>query len=217
MEPSQISHKERLAVIGEYVRERLKKECDGTWGREGELAKRIGFSSAQISNVKDGRRGVGRGLVMALAMHWGLNYEQLERIAFEDWERSRLSREQAAVPIHQTHPNLAATVEYCKGSFPDAYLAEYLRYARHLLRDRPKEVWMQDIQVQYYDWKQRGVLPYEEVSNAEASSIIQQGAAGKAKPADASGSQSKKGHDPSAVHAKHAATAQPPQKKSHAR
>ncbi len=73
----------RVRIVGEYVRARLCLECQQR-GRAAKIAEKTGFAAAHISLIRTGARTVGTDFARAMAELWGLDYEALERLAFEN-------------------------------------------------------------------------------------------------------------------------------------
>jgi len=148
---------ERKRIVGEYVRDRLIRECEGAWGKAFEISKKIGFSPAHVSNVKDGHRNVGNSFAMAMAEYWGMTYSKLEQVALTE-SHTPVPRPQpkAQVEPADDHPSLTATLAYCQGDlYPATFLQQYERKARKLPHDRPRDVWLADIEVQYWEWRRQ--------------------------------------------------------------
>jgi len=154
---------ERKRIVGDYVRERLVAECRQKWGQALVIAKRTGFSAAHVSNVKDGHRNVGDSFAMAMADYWGMTYSDLERLALERLAE-RLARYGVAPAAAQGDesqaaadrlPQLTAVLAECtEDLYPRAFLAEYERRARTVERDRPKNVWLGDLEAKYWEWRE---------------------------------------------------------------
>jgi hypothetical protein len=141
---------EKRQRIGQYVAERLTRECASGWGTAFRIAKGTGLSPSTITKIKDGDRSVGTDVVEALRSYWGLSHAELEAAAFG----KQLARAVAEEEVK--HPNLHATIDWLRGQmFPDAYLDEYEREARTRGPDRAKQEWFHDISARYYEWKDR--------------------------------------------------------------
>ncbi len=162
---------ERRRIVSDYVSDRLVRECKGTWGKAIDVARKTGFSSAHITNVMNRQRTTGDDFAMAVAKYWGIEYAEMERLAVEHAaaaysrersERSGERRDLAPPSIalrpepEDLHPILTAALAYCRSKrvYPLDYLDEYEREARRLPEDRPREVWMADLQVKFWEWKQ---------------------------------------------------------------
>jgi len=170
---------ERRKIVGEYVRERLAKECETTWGRAFEISKRVGFSAAHISNIKDGHRNVGGTFAMAMAEYWGMTYSQLEHLALERLALAyKHQREPAPPPPPDPQPSLSAILtSYRNGKlYPKRFLDSYEEQARQVPLDRPTEVWLADMSAKFWEWKNREKLEEE---SSRASSASSQGKAHK--------------------------------------
>ncbi len=162
-----IDRRERRKIIGEYVRERLVVEVGQSRGNALKIAKHTGFSAAHVSNIKDGHRNVGDTFAMTMADYWGMTYSQLERLALERLAVAYRRRDMPApfaAPASQVEepadrlPQLAAVLGGCDEQFyPKSFLQEYERVARKATRDRPKAVWLADLEVKYWDWRQRRI------------------------------------------------------------
>lgn len=139
-----VKFSERREAIGRYVSARLASECT-VRGRAAEIARQTGFTQAHISLVRDGERKVGDDLAHALAALWGMSYAALEELASG-------GRPPPSAPS-ENMPDLKATLEWCRGSYPDAYLDEYERRARALAEDRPRKSWAADIEARFWEWE----------------------------------------------------------------
>ena len=141
---------ERRYRIGQYVAERLARECEAVRGTAIRISRDTGISPSTITKIKDGDRTVGDEVVDAMMRYWGLSYPELESAAFSE----QLSRPVAEEEVK--HPNLRATIDWLRGQmFPDTYLDEYEREARTRGPDRGKQEWFHDISARYYEWKNR--------------------------------------------------------------
>ncbi len=134
-------------VVETYVRDRLNAECEAR-GRQTQIAEQIGYSSSELSLVRSGKRQLGRGMAQALAAHWGVDYETLQKTA----RGAHAGRE----PATRKHlPNLDATIAFCRGEMPAEFLESYERQARRLPSDRAKREWLTDIDGKYLAWRER--------------------------------------------------------------
>ena len=127
-------------------------EASGSGG--GDLQS-TGLSYSQIAGVRDGDRHVGDGFALAIAMHWGITYPELVRLALE-YHGEAYVPPPAATQVQDMHPQLTATLAYCRSKlYPASFVQEYGIEARKLPHDRPREVWLADMRVKYWEWKQR--------------------------------------------------------------
>jgi hypothetical protein len=141
---------ERRHRIGQYVAERLTRECEAVRGTAIRISRETRISPSTITKIKDGDRTVGDDVVDAMMRYWGLSYTELEAAAFD--EQPGRSRAHTEVKL----PNLRATIDWLRGEmFPDAYLDEYEREARTRGPDRGKQEWFHDISARYFEWKNR--------------------------------------------------------------
>ncbi len=177
-----INRLERKRIVGDYVRERLTAEIGQSRGSALALAKQTGFSAAHISNIKDGHRNVGDTFAMAMADYWGMTYSQMERLALERLAIAfRRGNEPGPIPLPVSEqqepadrlPQLTAAVAECDDEFyPKSFLREYERVARKSPQDRPKAVWLADLEVKYWDWRQRSIHSKGRASIIGSESVI---------------------------------------------
>ena len=98
----------RSAIVG-YVRERLVEECTGHRGKQAEIARVTGFTSAHVANVVSRSRGIGDDFAHALAAYWKMTFAELEAAATE---RARRAPSKAPPPIGQATPMLRHRPEW---------------------------------------------------------------------------------------------------------
>jgi hypothetical protein len=127
-----------------YLRARLKSECK-TRGRATVIADATGFSKGHISNVLKGKAEIGGAFALALMKLWDLDYAELARL------------EEAGGPaVALTKlPNLEATLKFCLGDFPKAFLDRYAASARNQSWDRTKRAWFKEIEARYAEWEEQ--------------------------------------------------------------
>ncbi len=160
---------ERRRLVSDYVKDRLIRECRGTWGKAIGVSRRTGFSTAHITNVMKGNRATGDDFAVAIARYWGMTYAELERLAVERAATAyasaqgnnhdvppRIGPSIATSESLDLHPSLTEAVGYCRarGVYPLTYLEEYETEARRLPEDRPRDVWMADLRVKFWEWQQ---------------------------------------------------------------
>jgi transcriptional regulator with XRE-family HTH domain len=127
----------------EYLRARLKSECK-TRGRAAQIADATGFTKGHISNVLKGKTEIGGNFALALLKLWNLDYAELARA------------EEAAGPSAAAKlPNLEATLQFCLGDFPKAFLDRYAAGARNQSWDRTKRAWFKEIEARYAEWEEQ--------------------------------------------------------------
>lgn len=66
----------RRISVTSYIRDRLIRET-AERGQASELARKLGFDKATISDIKSGKKGAGEDLASAFAGLWGMNYAAL--------------------------------------------------------------------------------------------------------------------------------------------
>src|SRR6266540_4722884 len=70
-------------------------------------------------------------------------------------------------------PQLAAVLGGCDEQFyQKSFLQEYERVARKATQDRPKAVWLADLEVKYWDWRQRRIHAKGRASIIGSESVI---------------------------------------------
>lgn len=91
---------ERLEhVLRPYVVWRLRKEIDaGGHGHAAKVARAIGFTPAQVSAVKDEKRGISDDFAHALAKYWSISVDELNRLADAHVAQRRAEDEQDMTP-----------------------------------------------------------------------------------------------------------------------
>jgi hypothetical protein len=79
-----------------------------------------------------------------MAELWGLNYEALERLAFENHGIPY----SAPPPVVRDLPNLRATIDWCKEGkvYPARFLRRYETQAELAGIDRPRREWLVDLE-----------------------------------------------------------------------
>jgi transcriptional regulator with XRE-family HTH domain len=137
---------ERARIVGDYVRARLTLECQQR-GRAAKIAEKTGFAAAHISLIRKGHRTVGTDFARAMAELWGLSYEELERLAFENHGLPY----SAPAPVVRDLPNLRATIEWCHEGkvYPARFLRRYEAAAERLAEDRPRRAWLVDLEAAF--------------------------------------------------------------------
>ena len=134
------------------MRHRLREECCVSWGKALDIAKKTGFSAAHISNVQDAHRNGA----MASPWRWqatGVSpYSELEQLALEYHALRAL--QMPAPAVEHALPQLDATLAYCRANpYPVSFLQQYRAEAVKVAVDRPREVWLADLQVKFWEWK----------------------------------------------------------------
>jgi plasmid maintenance system antidote protein VapI len=142
-------HMEKTRIVGEYVRARLVLECK-VRGRAYHIAQKIGFAPIHISLVLRGKRSVGLALAKAMAEFWGLDYEGLERMAYEAHGLTYIPEES----VRRDLPNLQSTISWCLHGkvYPPSFLRTYEREAEQGGADRSAREWMLDLESKYAIW-----------------------------------------------------------------
>jgi plasmid maintenance system antidote protein VapI len=147
-------------IVAWYVGERLREEIrTSARGRSIEIARQTHFTPAHISNVKDGSRNVGSDFAAAIAKYWGMTDAQLVHAALDHAEKKQYRPTlkeivQPAPAPSESMPMLKATMEWCTGTlYPKEFLEKYEAVARKSGQDRPKEVWLADLQVKFWEYK----------------------------------------------------------------
>ena len=141
-------HKENTRIVGEYVRARLVLECS-VRGRAAQIAKETGFAPIHISRIVRNLRAVGLAFARAMAKLWGLEYEELEKLAYEAHHLPRIPAESAATDL----PNLQKTIDWCHHE--KVYPPHFLRaYERSVLKegvrvDRTAREWLFDLEAKF--------------------------------------------------------------------
>ncbi len=145
-----MERRERARIVGEYVRARLRLECEQR-GRAAKIAEKTGFAAAHISLIRKGGRTVGTDFARAMAELWGMNYETLERLAFETHGIPYSSR----IPVIRDLPNLRATIEWCREGrvYPSRFLRHYETAAELGGADRSRRAWLLDLESSYSAWE----------------------------------------------------------------
>lgn len=82
---------ERKRILTEYARARLTEECSPR-GKQSEIADRLGFSTAHLTNVLKNGHGMGEELIASLGEYWDLSRDEFLRKA-RAWERRQRARE----------------------------------------------------------------------------------------------------------------------------
>jgi len=141
---------ERAHIVGEYVRARLRLECEQR-GRAAKIAEKTGFAAAHVSFVRKGQRTVGTEFARAMAELWGMDYDALERLAFEThgipWS--------PPTPVRRDLPNLRATIEWCREGkvYPSRFLRDFETKAEQAGIDRPRRAWLIDLEPSFRAWQ----------------------------------------------------------------
>ena len=137
---------ERARIVGEYVRARLRLECEQR-GRAAKIAEKTGFAAAHISLVRKGGRTVGTELARAMAELWGMDYEALEKLAFE----THGIPYSAPAPVVRDLPNLRATIDWCREGkvYPSRFLRRYETQAELAGVDRTRREWLVNLEAAY--------------------------------------------------------------------
>lgn len=155
---SDMDRRERKHRISAYVRERLARECDDR-GKQAEIARATGFTTAHISKVINGA-GVGPDFLHALAEFWRTDTAALEADA--------LKRPASAPPPASPQTNARATVraspEYASAS--EAVRREF----DSLTPDAPMSVvgWARELD-RLIQWEQHGWLARAKPEHAHDS------------------------------------------------
>lgn len=149
---------DRRQAIIDYVRERLARECQ-VWGEASRIAHGTGFSSATITKIKDGERNPSDDFVDRIARYWGMEHSELEKVAVgkPDGATPAAAAPRTQGRAKETHPILAETLAWIRAQmylYPGDFLSQYERQARLREDDRPREIILADLQVQYWDWRQ---------------------------------------------------------------
>jgi hypothetical protein len=141
-----MDRKERVRIVGEYVRARLCLECQQR-GRAAKIAEKTGFAAAHISLIRRGSRTVGTDFARAMAELWGLKYDALERLAFE----THGIPYSAPMPVVRDLPNLRATIDWCREGkvYPSRFLRRYETEAELAGDDRSRREWLLDLERAY--------------------------------------------------------------------
>lgn len=134
---------ERGRIVGEYVRARLKLECQQR-GRAAKIAEKTGFAAAHISLIRAGDRTVGTDFARAMAELWGIDFAALEQLAFETHGIPYSAPE----PVTRDLPNLRATVDWCREGkvYPSRFLRHYESRAEQAGVDRSRREWILDLE-----------------------------------------------------------------------
>ncbi len=147
---------ERSRIVGEYVRARLKLECQQR-GRAAKIAEKTGFAAAHISLIRRGKRTVGTEFARAMAELWGVDYETLERLAFQTHGIAY----SAPAPVTRDLPNLRATVDWCREGkvYPYRFLRHYETDAEQLGIDKSRREWLLDLESTFANSRAERVSP----------------------------------------------------------
>ena len=135
-------------LVGRYIRARLETECR-IRGTAAEMSRSTGFSRAHISNIIDGTRRVGDDFAAAISKYWKISQTELHRLSHESTGSTGFFE-----PPAETHPNLKDTIQWCRGTYPNAFLDEYDAEARRH-PDRSKPEWLADVHTKFYRWVTR--------------------------------------------------------------
>jgi hypothetical protein len=128
-----------------YVRERIRRECEGERGRASRIAEATGVTPVHIHNVRVGNRRVGDDFAMRIAEYWGMSIKDL---VLEAFAMAGESKEGAEDPL----PNLTATLVWCRGGYPSEFLKEYAKFVEGVQRDLSRREWLDDIDAQLRNW-----------------------------------------------------------------
>lgn len=154
-------------VIGRYIRDRIASESKG-WGGCAEISRATGFSRAHLSNILDGTRAVGEDFANAMCKYWNIKQIDLPRIAHEACGSDALN-----IP-RKTHPELDITLDFCRRTYPDAFLREFEASAR-MKPDKTKLEWFVELNTLFRLWLGRlapaGVRQYQHLLEVPLSSL----------------------------------------------
>jgi len=145
-----VDRRQRARIVGEYVRARLQLECQQR-GRAAKIAEKTGFAAAHISLIRKGGRTVGSDFARAMAELWALDYEALERLAFENHGLPYSS----PAPVVRDLPNLRATIDWCHEGkvYPARFLRRYETQAEQKGVDQTRRAWLLDLEAAYASWE----------------------------------------------------------------
>lgn len=133
-------------IVTRYIRERLAEECKSERGRCSEIARVTGISRSHLSNILDGSRTFGEDAATALCKYWGLPLSAVLPLAHETYDSSAHAERRA-----KSHPQLDATLEFCRSIYPNAFLKEFEDAARKQ-PEQPKLRWFVQLHAQFRAW-----------------------------------------------------------------
>jgi hypothetical protein len=108
-----MDRRDRRARVAAYVRDRLYAELEAApRGRARSLAKEIGFTTAHIANVKNGRAEAGDDFVRAIAAHWKMEPSEVEAEALKRPAEPARPRTEP----YPAHTIVAASPEFANAS-----------------------------------------------------------------------------------------------------
>lgn len=99
-----------------------------------------------------------------MANYWYLTYAELQKLAVERpsayaagaGERAGVG-DVSHIGAIDLHPALTEVLRYCRARavYPLAFLDHYETEARRTLEDRPRDVWMADLRVKFWEWQKQ--------------------------------------------------------------
>jgi hypothetical protein len=121
-------------------------ECEQR-GRAAKIAEKTGFAAAHVSLVRRGERTVGTDFARAMAELWGMDYDALERLAFE----THGIPYSAPTPVPRDLPNLRATIEWCREGrvYPSRFLRAFETKAELAGIDRSRREWLLELEAAF--------------------------------------------------------------------
>lgn len=139
-------------IVEEYCRRRLRaeKRAAQTLREAAELARRIGFSGATLTNTtsEPPKARIGDDVREKLARHWG--YPSLEAL-----EADALREAGIAVPAlaPSALPELAAALAFMSSDAPHEFLTDARTRAEAYGADRPRREWLAWLDAEYGIWR----------------------------------------------------------------
>jgi hypothetical protein len=130
----------RKRWVTAYVSDRLTREYDQEGrGYVARVARETGFTAAQVSAAKDGKRGVGEDFADAIEAFWRMKRGELARTA-EAWSKTG---EKPTTEDEERYPNRSEARKLAEraGISPQA-IADVMSDAAHSGTDFPVPAWM---------------------------------------------------------------------------
>lgn len=123
------------------------------------LAVGFGLSLAQLRSYLRGELSVSQA-VAASSIRPDLN--EVKRLREADAKRD-LRRES-----DERLPNLRATLDWCRGQFPEEFLANVTRRFVHRTTDLERAEWFEMIKARFYDWREHHSMQNDESADQPA-------------------------------------------------
>ena len=125
-------------AVRAYVVERLRKEC-GVRTVAATISRETGLTQTTISNVVQGKRGVGWDSVRKLARYWNLTMDELERLALQV-AKEREPREQRERRRIRDRAEWAVELERVRLTREGPELEEYFQQIGDMIDTLPHDI-----------------------------------------------------------------------------